>query len=132
MTPAGPVAAHVYVRPESVPFSDPKTVRAVKVPVTGLGVAAAGVATAGPMVIVAVPLAEPAVALMVAAPAVAGAVYRPKELLMLPTPLTSDQAKTGNGAIGAPNWSVAVALKTVVALAPSEAVDGLTVIVVGT
>ena len=46
-TVAGPVALQVYVRAASPPSSAPSTLRLVVVPVTGLGVAFAGVAMVG-------------------------------------------------------------------------------------
>jgi hypothetical protein len=47
LTDVGPVALQVYVRAASPPSSAPSTLRLVVVPVTGLGVAFAGVAMVG-------------------------------------------------------------------------------------
>src|SRR5262245_37298806 len=47
VTPPGPLTDHVYRRPASPAASAPSTLRAVVVPVTGLGVAVAELATEG-------------------------------------------------------------------------------------
>jgi hypothetical protein len=69
----------------------------VVVPVTGLGLAAAAVATVGAAlvtVIEASPLIDPLVAATVAEPVPPGAVYKPEELID-PTPEDFDQLNVG-------------------------------------
>ena len=102
------------------------TLRLVLVPVTGLGVALAGVVTTGgwpaATVTAAVPLTLPLFALTVAEPAPEeGALYRPL-LLTEPRPVEV-QVKVGWVAIGLPNWSRATALNCCVP--PSATLTGV-------
>ena len=106
LTVAGgvPVVAQVYVRVDSPAASAPSTERAVVVPVTGLGVAAAPVATVGAvgvMVTDAVPFTDPQTAFTVADPVVPGAEYKPDELID-PPPVNTDQVMVGDAMV-APN-----------------------------
>src|SRR5687768_9815063 len=91
MTGAGPVELQVYVSAPSPPSSAPRTLSDVVLPVTGLGEAAAGVATVGALpavtVICAVPETVPEVAVTVKGPpGVAPAVKTPPA--MAPPPVT--------------------------------------------
>ena len=82
------VAAHVYVSAASPASSAPSTLYAVVVPVTGLGVALAAVATVGAAlvtVIVEDPVTFPLVARIVAFPAVLPELKLP-DALIEPTP----------------------------------------------
>ena len=95
------------------------------VPVTGLGEAAAGVATVGgwPTVTCAVPLNDPLVAVTVAA--VPAEVNNPPDVI---EPVVADQVNVGWLARAAPNWSRAVAVNCCVPPKPRPAVAGVTVV----
>src|SRR5438045_1759435 len=86
--PAGLASVdHVYVK---LPPLELMTDKSAVVPVTGLGETT--MAAASTSVTFALPLTEPLVAVTVALPAVAGAVYRPPELT-LPPPLVTAHEK---------------------------------------
>jgi hypothetical protein len=109
-----PVVDQAYVRFDSPASSAPNTESAVDVPVTGLGVAAAAVATVGAAsvtVATAVPLADPLVAVTVTEAEPYGAVNSP-----LPSiePAVADQVVPPNP-IAAPNWSLPLAVNCCVA-----------------
>ena len=113
-TEAGGVPVVVQVKVRAWPWgSEPATLRLVVVPVTGLGVALAGVVTTGGWPAVTVTVAVPVMLLIfdltVAEPVPEeGALYRPL-LLIEPGPVAV-QVKVGWLAIGLPNWSRAMAL----------------------
>src|SRR5208337_429468 len=102
------VATQVYFRVASPPASAPRTASVVMMPVTGLGVALAGVATVGAGFTVTEALAEnaPLAAVTVPLAEVLGAVSRPPAE-MVPTVVV--QVKLGWVASTLPNWSLAVA-----------------------
>jgi len=77
------------------------------------------------VVTLAVPFTPPMRAATVAAPAEAGAVYRPFPST-LPPPAATDQVTLGRGLMMAPNWSDAEAVNCCVAPTPTVAVDGVT------
>ena len=75
--------------------------------VTGLGVALAGVATVGGALLTvtpSLPTTDPLVAVMLAEPVAAGAVYSPVALIE-PTPLALPHVTDGWVLNATPNWS---------------------------
>jgi hypothetical protein len=100
--------------------------------VTGLGDAAAAVATVGAAFVMVTVDEELftayAVACTAAVPAATGAVYNPVAALTYPMPLASDQKKTGSGDIVLENWSRPVAMKDFVPFSFNDADVGEIVI----
>ena len=80
-------------------------------------------------VMVVLPLTAPLVAVTVAPPAVAPAVYRPEESTD-PPPLVTDQVKLGCEAIASPNWSFADAANCCWPFSESVGVPGVTTMLV--
>ena len=127
------MVAHVYVRFDSPLSSAPSTDSVVVVPVTGLGLAEAGVAIVGGLfgtvtVTLAVPFTPPLAAVTVPLPALVPAVNRPL-LSIVPAALTP-QVKPGCVVRSVANWSRATALNCRVVLMFTVALDGETTMLV--